>query len=323
MRVIFMGTPQFAVKVLEALLEEHEVVAVFTKPDKKKGRGKMLLPSPVKELALRKDIPIYQPKTLKDLNLLDTIIELNADVIVVAAYGLILPKEILEAAKYSSINVHASLLPKYRGAAPINRAIINGEKETGITIMQMDEGLDTGDMLSKASIDIKPRTKASKLTEILSSMGADLLLEVLAKIKDIKPIKQDASQSSYAPMLDKKMGYIRLNSKAIDVQRLVYGIDEWPSVTILFNKKRLKIHEVQALEILEGEPKLNDRYVYVNFDYKNGDVVYVDKKNLVVALGEGAISIEEVTPEGKKTMKVDAYLRGNSIKIGDCFEEIS
>ena len=240
MRVIFMGTPDFAVGTLEALVKsEHEVVAVVTQPDKPKGRGKAMQPTPVKEVALRENIPVLQPKKVREPEVVEELSKLNADVIVVVAFGQIIPKTILELTKYGCINVHGSLLPKYRGAAPIQWAVIDGEKESGITTMQMDEGLDTGDMLLKKVIPLEKEETGGSLFDKLSAAGAELLLATLTALEKgtVTPEKQGESPTAYAKMLTKEMGAIDWNKDAVSIERLIRGLNPWPAPTPMFTAR--------------------------------------------------------------------------------------
>ena len=243
MRIVFMGTPEFAVPCLSALIEKHDVIAVFTQPDKPKGRKQILTPPPVKEEALKHNIPVYQPKTLKDGEAFKLLSEIKPDVIIVVAYGKILPKEILELPRYGCINVHASLLPKYRGAAPIQWSIIDGEKETGVTAMQMDIGLDTGDMIKSASLTIGENETADELHDRLSALGAKLIIETLESVEDgtATLTKQDDSLSNYASMLSKDISPIDFTQSAQAVHNKVRGLNSWPSATAIMDGKRIKI----------------------------------------------------------------------------------
>ncbi len=305
MRIIFMGTPDFSVPCLEALIKsENEVVGVFTQPDKPKGRGYELTPPPVKVCALNNNIPVFQPKSMRDGEALNIINSLNADLIIVVAFGKILPKEILESVKFGCINIHASLLPKLRGAAPIQWSILNGESETGVTSMQMDVGLDTGDMLIKKAIKITDDMTAESLHDALSVLGADVLIETIDALKkgELNPQKQDDSLSNYAPMLSKELCPIDFSKSAQEVHNQVRGLYSWPIATTTINGKKFKIHKSRVLE-----------------EAFCGNVAeVVDNNNrLVIMCGDGiAIEILEIQAEGKKKMDTQSFLRGQHIDKG-------
>lgn len=304
MNIIFMGTPDFAVPALEKLVaSEHNVTAVFTQPDKPRGRKMVLTPPEVKACALKHGIKVYQPDSLKDGKTLEIIKDCNPDVIVVAAYGKILPKEILDYPKYGCVNIHGSLLPKYRGAAPIQRAVLDGESETGVTTMQMAEGLDTGDMLLVYKTPILPDETSGELFDRLALAGADLLLDTLEGLEkgEIVPQKQNDSLSSYANMIDKSMCPIDFNKTAQAVHNQVRGLNPWPVATAQINGKRLKIYKTK-LSSLKGNP---------------GEVISL--KPLTVACKENSVEIITLQPEGKKIMDSKAYLAGNKISLGDKF----
>ena len=295
MKIVFMGTPEFSVPCLQALLEDGQTIAaVFTQPDKPKGRGYHLVPPPVKVCAEAHHLPVYQPATLKDGTALSLLQELQPDLIVVVAYGNILPKAILTLPPYGCINVHASLLPMYRGAAPIQRVILDGQKTTGVTTMQMDVGLDTGDMLMKAEIAIAENETADELHDRLSELGADLIVKTVHAVAEgrLQPEKQDDSQSCYAAMLDKSLSPIDFTKTAQQVHDQVRGLCSWPCATAELNGKRLKIHRT-ILSQGSGQP---------------GQVLSLQP--FIVACGEGAIEILELQPEGKKRMSAQSYLNG-------------
>ena len=295
MKIVFMGTPEFSVPCLQALLEDGQTIAaVFTQPDKPKGRGYRLVPPPVKVCAEAHHLPVYQPATLKDGTALSLLQELQPDLIVVVAYGNILPKAILTLPQYGCINVHASLLPMYRGAAPIQRVILDGQKTTGVTTMQMDVGLDTGDMLMKAEIAIAENETADELHDRLSELGADLIVKTVHAVAEgrLQPEKQDDSQSCYAAMLDKSLSPIDFTKTAQQVHDQVRGLCSWPCATAELNGKRLKIHRT-ILSQGSGQP---------------GQVLSLQP--FIVACGEGAIEILELQPEGKKRMSAQSYLNG-------------
>ena len=298
MRVVFMGTPDFAVPVLEALTEsKHEVVAVVTQPDKRKGRGKEMQYTPVKAAALNHGIEVYQPAKVKDEEFQNVLRDINADVIVVVAFGQILPPSIIHMPKYGCINVHASLLPKYRGAAPIQWAVIDGEKETGITTMQMDEGLDTGNMMLKEVVPVDKKETGGSLHDKLAACGGKIILETLQKVEDgtVTYTKQDDSKSNYAKMLDKNLGKIDFTKKAVEIERLIRGLNPWPSAYTKLNGKTLKIWDA---DVLEGENETP------------GKIVNITKDQIWISTGEGILAVNELQLEGKKRMNTEDFLRG-------------
>lgn len=300
-----MGTPDFAVPCLEALIKsEHEVVAVFTQPDKKKGRGYKLAPPPVKELALRHKIPVFQPETLNDEEVLRVISGLVPDLIVVVAYGKILPKAILALPERGCINVHGSLLPQYRGAAPIQWAVLNGEKVTGVTTMRMDEGLDTGDILLKVETQIRENETSGELFDRLSVMGAELLLKTLQRLEKGDRIreKQDDQKATYAPMLNKSLSKIDWNKPAAKVHNLVRGLNPWPVAETTLDGKVLKIYKTKSV-LLEDKSA------------RPGEVVSL--LPFVVACGGGsAVEILELQLESKKRMSSVDFVRGYKLSVG-------
>lgn len=306
MKIVFMGTPDFAVGTLHALAEsEHEILAVVTQPDKPKGRGKALQPTPVKEEALRYGIPVYQPKKVREEEFQAVLRELNPDLIVVVAFGQLIPKSILELPRYGCVNVHASLLPKYRGAAPIQWAVIDGEKESGVTIMKMDEGLDTGDMIAKAVVPLAADETGGSLFDKLSQIGAQLLIDTIPALEAGTAVCEKQPQESptpYAAMLNKKMGLIDWNQDASVIECLIRGLNPWPSAYTYLKGKTLKIWQAKVVERQqEAEP---------------GTVIRVDKKQLVVACKTNALSIQRLQLEGKKQMETEAFLRGYTIDSG-------
>ena len=305
MRVVFMGTPDFSVPTLEKIIEAgHEVIGVVTQPDKAKGRGKKVLFPPVKETALAHNLSVYQPKRARDPEFIEEMKALNPDVMVVVAFGQILPKAILDIPKYGCINVHASLLPKYRGAAPIQWAVIRGEKVSGVTTMQMDVGLDTGDMLLKTEIPLDEEETGGSLHDKLSTLGGNLLIETLEKIEagDIHPEKQDDSQAGeYARMLDKNLGRIDFSMPAVEIERLIRGLNPWPSAFTSYNGKTMKLWKVKADNCGQGVP---------------GQVIHVDKNSFTVQTGQGTLQILELQMEGKKRMDAGAFLRGCPLETG-------
>lgn len=300
-----MGTPDFAVPCLEALIRsEHEVVAVFTQPDKKRGRGYKLAPPPVKELALRHKIPVFQPETLNDEEVFRVVSGLAPDLIVVVAYGKILPKAILKLPERGCINVHGSLLPKYRGAAPIQWAVLNGEKVTGVTTMRMDEGLDTGDILLKAETQIGENETSGELFDRLSAMGAELLMETLQGLEngDIIREKQDDQKATYAPMLNKSLSKIDWNKPAAEVHNLVRGLNPWPVAETTLDGRILKIYKTKPA-------LLEDKSAH------SGKVASLTP--FVVACGGGsAVEVLELQLESKKRMSSADFVRGYKLGVG-------
>lgn len=305
MKILFMGTPDIAVPTLKALIQsKHNVVGVVTQPDKPKGRGKAIGCSPVKETALQYDLPIYQPVKVREESFVETIKEIAPDVIIVIAFGQIIPKSILDLPKYGCINIHASLLPKYRGAAPIQWAIIEGETKTGLTTMYMEEGLDTGDMLLKEEVDIAGDETGGSLHDKLAQLGGSLILKTLDAVENgtMVRIKQDDSQSTYVSMLDKKMGYIDFSKSAEEIERLIRGLNPWPSAYTCLDGKALKIWKADVLkEERAGE---------------TGEIVEVRKDAVLIKTGMGTLALKEVQLEGKKRMETEAFLRGYDIHVG-------
>lgn len=308
MRIVFMGTPDFAVGSLQALCEsgKHEILAVVTQPDRPKGRGNKLLQTPVKEYALEQGLTVYQPQKVKTPEFVELLHELQPELIVVAAFGQFLSKEILELPKYGCINVHASLLPKYRGAAPIQYAIIKGEKESGVTIMQMDIGMDTGAMLDKVVVPIEENTTMGELHDALREQGATLLLQVIDKIAAGTAVAepQDNEQATYATLLDRSMEHIDWSKTAQEVHNLIRGFNPAPStLTKLPNGKSLKI----------WGSKMTDK----SSAAAAGTVIETGKHSFFVACGEGVLEITEVQPESKKRMPAQVFLNGRGVQEGD------
>ena len=308
MKIVFMGTPDFAVPSLHALTEAgYAVAAVVTQPDKPKGRGKTLLPTPVKEEAVMHDIPVYQPEKVRNNpEFLEILKEINPDIIVVAAYGQIIPKEILELPKFGCINIHASLLPKYRGAAPIQQAVIDGEKESGVTIMKMGVGLDTGDMISQAVVPLAEDETGGSLFDKLAEEGAELLIRTIPSIVDGTAVytkQPEESPTPYAAMISKKMGLMDFTKSATELERLVRGMNPWPSAYTFLNGKTLKVWKcsVESGNCGKEAP---------------GTITGVDKKGIHVACGTDKLVLEEVQLEGKKRMETDAFLRGYQVTEG-------
>ena len=307
MKVIFMGTPDFSVGTLEALIEAgHEVALVVTQPDKPNGRGGKMQYTPVKEVAVAHNIPVYQPKRIREPECIEELRKYNADIMVVIAFGQILPKEILEMTPYGCVNVHASLLPSYRGAAPIQWAVINGEKVSGVTTMQMNEGLDTGDMLLKVEIPLDEKETGGSLHDKLAEAGARLCVETLDALKagTVTPEKQGDSPTAYAKMLDKHMGKIDWKMSAKEIERLIRGLNPWPSAYTRWNEndKGMKIWEA---EVAEGQT-----------DKAAGTVVEVAKDGFFVQTGDGLLKITALQIPGKKRMDAAAFLRGYQMETG-------
>ncbi len=309
MKIIYMGTPDFAVGPLKALIEAgHEVTAVVSQPDKAKGRSKELVPPPVKAYAMTQGLTVLQPEKIKAPEAVAELRKYEADLFVVAAFGQILSKEILTMPKYGCINIHASLLPKYRGAAPIQWSIIDGEKETGVTIMQMDEGLDTGDILTQKVVQIADDDTGESLFDKLCEAGSELLLETIPQIEagTLCPVKQDEAKSTYAKMLRKELGNIDFSKSAKEIWCLVRGLNSWPSAYTYYNNKTMKIWR--------AEP------VAENTDLLAGTLVKKDKESIFVQTGEGMLRILEIQLEGKKRMSVKDFMLGHSFEPGVMFD---
>lgn len=298
MRVVFMGTPDFSVPALENIAKRYEVVAVVTQQDRPKGRGHKMQYTPVKEKAIELEIPVYQPKRVKDPEFVDILKTLKPDVIVVIAFGQILSKEILELPKYGCINVHASLLPKYRGAAPIQWAVINGDKKSGVTTMYMAEGLDTGDIIDTSEIVLDEKETGGSLFDKLANLGGKLILNTLDKLETgtATRTRQDDARSTYAGKITKELGKIDFTKSAVEIERLIRGLNPWPSAFTYMDDKMLKIWNADVLEeTVEEEP---------------GTITEVNKKFIKVATGEGYLLLKEIQLEGKKRMDVTSFLNG-------------
>lgn len=305
MKILYMGTPDFAATILHKLIESnHEIIGVVTQPDKQKGRGKSISFPAVKELALEYNLSVYQPARVREPEFIDLVREMAPDAIVVAAFGQLLPKELLEIPKYGCINVHGSLLPKYRGAAPIQYSIIDGEEETGITIMHMDVGLDTGDMILQAKTPIDKDETGGSLHDKMAILGGDLLVEALEKISTgtAPRIPQEGSKATYVKILNKDMGNIDFNKPAMEIERLIRGLNPWPSAFTYLGKKTLKLWKASVEA--------------VNIDGKPGEVIEVRKDALLVMTGKDALLIHELQLEGKKRLLAEEFLRGNDIPLG-------
>lgn len=304
MNIVFMGTPDFSVPALKSMIENYNVQAVFTQPDRPKGRGKKLAFSAVKEVAIENNIPVYQPNKIKnETGMIQKLKELEPDFIIVVAYGQILSKEILDIPRYACVNLHASLLPKLRGSAPINWAIINGEIVSGNTTMIMDVGIDTGDMLLKQEVEITEDMTAGDLHDILMNSGAKLLVETINKYSkgQIVPEKQNGDLSNYAPMLNKETGKIVWNKSSKEIENLIKGLNPHPLAYTTYKNNTMKIHKAKAISVEEKRTP--------------GTVLKVDKEGILVACGHGNLLIKEIQFPGKKAMKVEDYLRGNSIEL--------
>lgn len=307
MKIVYMGTPDFAVPPLRAMAEEgYEIAAVITQPDKPKGRGKTLMPTPVKEEAMRHEIPVYQPKKVRDPEFLEILKEIRPDAIVVAAFGQIIPEEILELPKFGCINIHASLLPKYRGAAPIQQAVIDGEKESGVTIMRMGTGIDTGDIISQITVPLAKDETGGSLFDKLALAGAELLIKTLPSIEDGTAVYEkqpEESPTPYAAMISKQMGCMVFQKSAEELERLVRGLNPWPSAYTRLNGKNLKIWKSEAIASdAEGAVP--------------GTILHMDKAGIYVACSHGTLLLKEVQLEGKKRMDADAFLRGYRLEEG-------
>lgn len=305
MKIVYMGTPDFAVGPLERIIEAgHEVILVVTQPDREKGRGKEVVFSPVKECAVAHNIPVFQPEKIKKAEEVEFLKQYEADVFVVAAFGQILSKEILDMPRLGCVNIHASLLPKYRGAAPIQWAVIDGEEKTGVTIMHMDEGLDTGDILLQEEIILDAKETGESLFNRLAVLGSDTIVKALELMEkgELTPVPQDHDMSTYAKMLNKKMGVIDFNNSAVVIERLVRGLNSWPSAYTYINGKTLKIWEAEVIaDALEGQ---------------NGQVVKVSKDSFWVKCAEGMLEIMSLQLEGKKRMNAGEFMRGYDIHEG-------
>lgn len=306
MKIVFMGTPDFARGALEALIAAgHEITAVVTQPDKAKGRSKELQFPPVKECALEHNIPVMQPVRIKTPEAIAELSSYEADVFVVAAFGQILSQEILDMPPYGSLNIHGSLLPKYRGASPIQQVIVDGEKETGVTIMQMDAGIDTGDMLYKRSIEIEDTDTFETLHDKLMVLGGEAIVEALELLEAgaLVPEKQDDGLSCHAKLITKEMGNIDFSKKAIEINRLVRGLNPWPSAYTFYKGKQMKIWETKVTD--------------TTCDKQPGTVVEVTKDTIKVACGEGVLEIYSLQLEGKKRMSAHDFLLGVKVQEGE------
>ena len=309
MKVVYMGTPDFAVPALKKISEAgHEVLGVFTQPDRPKGRSNKLIPSPVKVAAEELGYEVYQPLKLREEEYVNILRDLAPDIIVVAAYGQILTEDILELPKYGCINIHASLLPKFRGASPIEAAILSGDEKTGVTIMYMAKGLDTGDIISQADIEIG-KHNTETLTEALSLLGADLVVKTIAEIEEGTASRtvQDDSLSTYSGKLSKEMGLIDFTESAEEIERKIRAFYPWPCAYTSLDGKGLKIIEADVVEMPEVDVEL----------CKPGSIVELTKKSFSIATGDKALKIKKLQPEGEKAMDTVAFLNGNKLNVGD------
>lgn len=309
MKIIYMGTPDFAVAPLEAILKAgHEVTAVVTQPDRQKGRGREVQYSPVKECALSYGIPVLQPLKIKEKDAVEELRKYPADIFVVAAFGQLLSEEILNMPRLGCINIHASLLPAYRGAAPIQWCVINGEEKTGVTIMQMAKGMDTGDILLQKEVVLDEKETGGSLFDRLMETGAELIVEVLPKIEagELTPVVQKEELATYAGKITKDMGNIDFAKSAVTIERLIRGLNPWPSAFTHYKGKILKIWEADVVsERANAENPVP------------GTVIAMDKESFTLATGEGALRIRSLQPEGKKRMSCAEFMRGYEVKVGE------
>lgn len=305
MRIVFMGTPDFSVPTLEALVKAgHDVVGVVTQPDKPKGRGKAVLMTPVKEKAVELSIPVYQPVKARDEAFVETLRVLQPDVCVVIAFGQILPKAILDIPRYGCVNIHASLLPRYRGAAPLQWVVLNGEKETGITTMMMDVGMDTGDMLEKVTVPMDEKETYGSIHDKLCVLGGELIVSTLAKLEAGTLVRtpQNDEEATYTKKITKSMGDIDWTMDAAFIERLIRGLNPWPSTYTCWNGKTIKIWDADVLD--------------EEYPGECGEIVSVDKHSVLVKTGTGILSLKSLQLEGKKRMEIDAFLRGCQMEPG-------
>lgn len=309
MKIVYMGTPDFAVAPLEAILKAgHEVTAVVTQPDRQKGRGREVQYSPVKECALSYGIPVLQPLKIKEKDAVEELRKYPADIFVVAAFGQLLSEEILNMPRFGCINIHASLLPAYRGAAPIQWCVINGEEKTGVTIMQMAKGMDTGDILLQKEVVLDEKETGGSLFDRLMETGAELIVEALQRIEngEITPVSQREELATYAGKITKDMGNIDFTKAAVTIERLIRGLNPWPSAFTHYKGKILKIWEADVVsECANAENPVP------------GTVIAMDKESFTLATGEGALRIRSLQPEGKKRMSCAEFMRGYEIKVGE------
>ena len=313
MKIIFMGTPDFAEYILESLYNAgHDIVLIVTQPDKPRGRSGKLSPSPVKEWAMSHNIEVFQPEKIKAQESIEYMSKIDADIAVVAAFGQILPKEILDMPRFGCINVHASLLPKYRGAAPIQWAILNGDSKTGVTVMQMGVGLDDGDILLSKETVLDGTETGGELFDTLAMLGGEAVTEALNLIEagDVTPIQQDEDKATHVGMINKSMGLIEWNKSAAEIERCVRAFNPWPAAYTLLHGKSLKIWKSHVTNDNELQSSITD-------GFKDGEICYTDKKSLFVMTGEGILSLDEVQSEGKKRMDIKSYLLGHQVFSGE------
>lgn len=307
MKIVFMGTPDYAAVTLKKLIDEkYDIAAVFAQPDKPVGRKQILTPPETKVLAQEYNIPVFQPKTLRDGEAFEILKQINPDVIVVVAYGKLLPKEILDLPKYGCINGHASLLPKLRGSAPIQWAIVNGEKQTGVTTMLMDEGMDTGDILETVVTDIGEEETAEELFDRLSVMSADLMISTLKKAEEgiLNPKKQNEDEATYAPIIKKEMAHLNFSKTADEICNTVRGFYSWPCAYCFINGKRIKVIKVKKCDLTAHE---------------NG-IIIKNENRLIVSCSDGSIEFITVQPEGAKVMSAQMMLNGHKFPEGTVVE---
>lgn len=317
MKIVYMGTPDFAVPPFRALVQAgYGVSAVVTQPDKPKGRGKTLMPTPVKQEAQKHGILVYQPQKVRESGFMKILEEMQPDIIIVAAFGQIIPKAILDMPKFGCINIHASLLPKYRGAAPIQQAVIDGEKESGVTIMRMGTGVDTGDMISKIVVPIEKDETGGSLFDKLAKAGAELLIKTLPSIFEGTAVYKKQPKESptpYAAMITKQMGLLDFRRSADELERLVRGMNPWPSAYTFLNGKTLKVWRSAAKPVTE---EIKGLYGQEGMSPEPGTILCTDQKGIHAACGEGVLILQEVQLEGKKRMDAGAFLCGYQIEPG-------
>ena len=304
LKVVFMGTPEFSVPILQMLIENTNVLGVVTQPDKPKGRGKAMQASPVKECALSHGIEVFQPTKIRESENVEYLRKFGADIFVVAAFGQILPKSILDMPKYGCVNIHASLLPKYRGAAPIQWAVINGDEVTGVTTMLMNEGIDTGDMIAKKQVRLAEDETGGSLFDRLADTGAELIVETMKMLEEgtAEFTPQNSEEATHTSMISKELGSIEWSKPAAEIERLIRGLNPWPSAYTRLKGKTFKIWKAQVVEVSSSD--------------KPGTIIKIGKDELLVQTGEGALSLIEVQLEGKKRMDVASFLRGCQIEEG-------
>ncbi len=313
MNIIYMGTPDFSVKALESIVKAgHDVKLVVTQPDKVRGRGNEVSFCPVKQCALDLGLEVFQPEKIREPESVERLKSIDADIYVVAAFGQILTQEILDIPRYGCVNIHASLLPKYRGAAPIQWSILDGQEKTGVTIMQMDKGIDTGDILLQKSMDIDRKETGAGLFDKLAVLGSEAIVEALDLIEkgDIHPIPQDNNEATHVGMLSKGMGHINWNTDAAVIERYIRGLNSWPGTYTYLDGRLLKIWDADVCESAEFT------HIYKKKDFTPGEVLKADKTGIYVAAGDKVLIIKSLQAEGKKRMEAGAFLLGNAIKTG-------